>query len=130
MLSAIWQQYEHHRLSFSENIVSRLTSIAYEMRSIGIHTQALSIFEHASSFHKSVRREESQISREINSQISETFSELAKQSLGSSSSATETTTTFSDFVYQDVFFSTIKSSKTVDSSTIALAKKLTARYTE
>jgi tetratricopeptide (TPR) repeat protein len=62
-------------------------------------------------------------------QVSETSTELVKHSLSSSTTSTETTTV-SDSVYRDVFFSIIGSSKTVEASTIALAKKLTARYME
>ncbi|KAF2036681.1 hypothetical protein EK21DRAFT_105994 [Setomelanomma holmii] len=128
ILTCVWQQYEHSQLSFSESIVSRLTTVAKEMRSVGMQTQALSIFKYASSYFKNVRQEESSISREINQQLSDTSTELVKQSLNSSSSVTETTTTISESVFQDVFFSIIQSSQTVESSTIALAKKLTAQY--
>ncbi|KAH7383257.1 hypothetical protein BKA66DRAFT_417658 [Pyrenochaeta sp. MPI-SDFR-AT-0127] len=130
ILSTIWQQYEHHQLSFSESIVSRLTVVAKEMKSVGSYTQALSIFKFASSYYKNVRQEETHTSREIHEQLSETSTELVKQSLASSSSVTETTTTVSESVFQDVFFSIIQSSKTVESSTIALAKKLTIQYIE
>ncbi|KAJ4371534.1 hypothetical protein N0V83_004753 [Neocucurbitaria cava] len=130
ILTTVWQQYEHHQLSFAESIVSRLTVVAKEMKSVGSYTQALSIFKFASSYYKNVRHEETSISREINEQLSETSTELVKQSLSSSSSVTETTTTVSESVFQEVFFSIIQSSKTVDSSTIALAKKLTIQYIE
>jgi hypothetical protein len=128
ILSCIWQQYQHHQLSFAESIVSRLTIVAKEMKSMGSYTQALSIFKFASSYYKNVRQEESHTSREISNQVSETSTELVKQSLASSTTVTETTTTVSESVFQDVFFSVINSSKTVDSQTIALAKKLTVQY--
>jgi hypothetical protein len=130
ILSTIWQQYESHQLSFAQSIVSQLTTVAKEMRSMGAHVQALSIFKFASSYHKNVSHEESTASREINQQLSETSTELVKQSLASSNSVTETTTTVSESVFQDVFFTTISNSKTVEASTIALAKKLTAQYME
>ncbi|KAF2866793.1 hypothetical protein BDV95DRAFT_504119 [Massariosphaeria phaeospora] len=129
ILTCVWQQYEHHQLAYSENIVAHLTSIAKEMKSIGSYAQALSIFRHANSYYQNMHQEETNISREVSKQVSETSTELVKQSLVSSSTTTETTT-ISESVYQDVFFSVIKSSKTVESSTIALAKKLTARYME
>jgi hypothetical protein len=69
ILTCVWQQYEHSQLSFAETIVSRLTSVAKEMRSLGMHTQALSIFKYASSYLKNVRQEESSMSREINQQV-------------------------------------------------------------
>jgi tetratricopeptide (TPR) repeat protein len=130
ILSTVWQQYESHQLSFAESIVSRLTSVANEMRSMGAHTEALSIFKFASSFYKNSRSEESHASREVNRQLSEASTEIVKASLANSNSTTETTTTVSESVFQDVFFSIISSSKTVESSTIALAKKLTVQYME
>jgi hypothetical protein len=130
VLTCIWQQYESHQLSFAESIVSRLTSVAKEMKSIGNYTSALSIFKHASSFYKNSRQEESHASREISNQVSETSTELVRRSLASSDSSSETTTTVSESVFKDVFFSIIKSSKTLDASTIALAKKLTIQHME
>ncbi|KAF2130419.1 hypothetical protein P153DRAFT_314293 [Dothidotthia symphoricarpi CBS 119687] len=130
ILTCIWQQYSQHQVSFAESIVSRLSKVAKEMKSIGCYSQALSVFKFANSYNKRVRKEESQFSREIDNEISETSTELVKQSLSGSSSVTETTSTVSESVFQDVFFSIIQSSKAVDSSTIALAKKLTAQYVE
>ena len=130
VLTVVWEQYQHHQLSYSESIVSRLTSVAKEMKSLGSYTIALSIFKHASSFYKNVRQEESSASREISNQVSETSTELVRQSLAASSSSSETTTTVSESVYRDVFFSVIQSSKTIESSTVALAKKLSAKYVE
>ncbi|KAH8730903.1 hypothetical protein GQ44DRAFT_672903 [Phaeosphaeriaceae sp. PMI808] len=130
VLTCIWQQYEHNQLSFSESIVTRLTSVAKEMRSVNMHTQALSIYKYASSYFKNVRQEETSVYREINQQLSETSTEIVKQSLNSSTSVTETTTTISESVFQDVFFSIIQSSKTVETSTVQLAKKLTLQYME
>ena len=63
-------------------------------------------------------------------QVSSTSTEIVKLSLESSSSSTETTTTSSESIFQEVFFSIITSIKTVDSSTIALSKKLSAQYIE
>ncbi|KAL6702907.1 hypothetical protein ACN47E_000808 [Coniothyrium glycines] len=130
ILTTVWQQYEHHQQSFAQSIVSRLTVVAKEMKSLGSYTQALSIFKFASSYYKNTSHKESHMSREIDEQLSETSTELVKQSLNSSNSVTETTTTVSESVFQDVFFSIIQSTKTIDSSTIALAKKLTSQYIE
>jgi hypothetical protein len=69
VLTCVWQQYEHHQLSFSESIVSRLTVVAKEMKKTGSYTQALSIFTYASSFYKNVRHEESHTSVEINKEV-------------------------------------------------------------
>jgi hypothetical protein len=131
ILMTVWQQYEHHQLSYSERIVSRLSVVAKEMKSMGMYASALSIFSFASSYYKNVRQEETSISIEINNEVSETSTELVKQSLESSSTITETTTTtVSDSTFRHVFFSVIESEKTVKTSTIKLSKKLTAQYME
>lgn len=70
ILTTVWQQYEHHQLSFTQSIVSRLTVVAKEMKSVGSYTQALSIFKYASSYYKNVRQEETHTSREIHQQVS------------------------------------------------------------
>ena len=128
ILCSVWQQYESHQLSFSESIVSRLTHVAKEMKTMNAHAQALSIFKFASSYYQNVSREDLYASQEVTRQLSETSSELVQQSLSSSSSVTQTTTTISESVVQDVFFTAISSSKTLESSTVAVAKKLTAQY--
>ena len=92
------------------------------------HSQALSIFKFAHSYYRKSSSEESSESREISQQLSQTSNELVQHSLNSSSSTTETTTTISESVYQDVFFTTISSSKTIESSTMALAKKLVVQH--
>jgi tetratricopeptide (TPR) repeat protein len=130
VLVSVWKQYENHQLSHTESIVTQLTSVAKVLKTMGTHTIALSIFKFASSYYKNVRREESQSLIEINEEISSTTTEIVKQSLTSSTTVTETTTTISESAFQDVFQSVIVSCKTIDSSTIALAKKLTVQYIE
>jgi len=129
VLVCVWQQYEHHQLAYSESIVTRLTSVARTMKTMGQYTMALSIFKFASSAYKSLRMEESSYTSEITREISETSTELIQQSLSSSTSVTTTTSTVSESTFQDIFQSVI-SSKTLDSTTIALSKKLTVQYME
>jgi hypothetical protein len=127
ILTCIWQQYEYSPLSFTGSIVSRLREVANEMRPAGLQIQALSIYKHASSYFKNICQKSSQ-SREVNQQLFETSTELVQQSLNASSSGTEIT--ISESVFQDILFSIFHSSKSVDSDTITLAKKLTAQYME
>ncbi|KAF2451382.1 NACHT domain-containing protein [Karstenula rhodostoma CBS 690.94] len=129
VLISVWQQYEKHQLAYSESIVTRLTSVAKTIKSLGHHAIALSIFKFASSYYKSVRKEESSHSTEITREISSISTELIQQSLSSSTTSTQTTGTASSSVFQSIFQSAI-SSKTVDVSTIALAKKLSIQYVE
>ncbi|KAJ4301643.1 hypothetical protein N0V90_003736 [Kalmusia sp. IMI 367209] len=129
VLISVWQQYDQHQLAYSESIIIRLTSVAKTMKSMGHYAVALSIFKFASSYYKSVRKEESSHSSEVSREISTTSSELVQQSLSSTTTVTQTTSTVSETVFQDIFQSVI-SSKTLDTSTIALAKKLTTQYIE
>ncbi|KAI4660911.1 uncharacterized protein J4E79_005479 [Alternaria viburni] len=126
ILSSVWQQYESHQLSFANSIVSRLLTVGKEMRSMNAHSQALSIFKFAHSYHKNMSSQESSESREVSQQLSETSKELVQHSLNST--GTTTTTTVSESVYQDVFFSTIASSKTIEASTMSLARQLVTQH--
>lgn len=129
VLISVWRQYEHHQLAYSESIVTRLTKVAKTVKSLGYYAVALSIFRYASSYYKSVRKEESSYMLEITEEISTTSTELVQQSLSSTTTITQTTGTVSDSVFQEIF-ELIVNSKTFDQSTIALAKKLTVQYTE
>lgn len=129
VLIAVWQQYEQHQLAYSESIVTRLTSVAKTIKSMGYYAVALSIYKYASSYYKSVRKEESSHSTEITREIQSTSSELVQQSLSSTTVVSQTTGTVSDSVFQSVFQSVINS-KTLDTSTVALSKKLTVQYIE
>ncbi|CAI6335559.1 unnamed protein product [Periconia digitata] len=129
VLVCIWQQYGKHQLSYSESIVTRLTSVAKALKSTGHYAVALSIFKFASSVYKSVRKEESSQSIDISREITETSKELVQQSLSTSTTLTTTTSTVSDSVFTDIFQSII-SFNTLDTTTIKLAQKLTAQYIE
>lgn len=129
VLVCVSQYYEQHQLSFTESIVTRLVTVAQTLRAFGHYSMALSIFKHASSYYKSVRKEESSVSVEIHREISETSAELVKQSL-TNTATTEITTAMSESTFKEVFYSVIKSSKTIESTTMTLAKRLTTRYME
>jgi hypothetical protein len=70
VLSAVWEQYEHHELSFSDTIITQLVHVAKVLKTAGYYTYALSIFKRASSYYKSVRKEESHFYSEIEQQVS------------------------------------------------------------
>jgi hypothetical protein len=70
VLTCIWKQYAHHQLSFSEGVVLRLADVAKELRKMGSYSMAISIFKHASSYYKNIRREESHASLEISKEVS------------------------------------------------------------
>ncbi|KAF2843601.1 NACHT domain-containing protein [Patellaria atrata CBS 101060] len=130
ILISLWQEYEHHELSFSESIVFRLTEVAKVLKSVSSYTIALSIFEHTKSYYKRVRREESSSFKEIQEQITVTSTEVVKQSL-SSTEIIESTTNVSRSTFRSVFQSLITDTSTkIESTTLVLAKKLTLQYIE
>ncbi|KAL5410988.1 hypothetical protein PMIN03_005094 [Paraphaeosphaeria minitans] len=129
ILITVWQQYENHQLAYSESIVTRITTVAKMIKSQGHYAMALSMFRFVSLYYKSVRQEESSHSTEISREISSTSTDLIQQSLSSTTTITQTTGTVSDSVFQSIFQSLI-SSKTLDVSTMTLAKKLTVQYVE
>lgn len=128
ILTCIAEEYRHHELSYSEQIVSRLTESAHTLKSVGQSNAALSIFRQASSYYKSTKKEQSRSFSQIEEEIAITSSEVLKNAT-SSKSLTENTNTVSESSLQEVFQSMISNeSKTLDMSTIALAKQLTSQY--
>jgi tetratricopeptide (TPR) repeat protein len=128
ILTCLWREYEHHELAFSEVIISRLVECGQVLKSVGHYSAALSIFKHASSYYKSVRKDESEEFVQIEEQIDATSTEIVKHAM---SSLTLTTAADSVSTFQQIFRSIIlNKSKTVDAATMKLAKELTTQYME
>jgi tetratricopeptide (TPR) repeat protein len=128
VLNSVWKQYEHHDLSFSQSIVQQLTVVAQTLKSVGHYAVALSIFQFASSYYKSVKKEDSSTFKQIEEEVVSTSTEVVKRSLNSSSSSTQTV---SGSTFHSVFESMITNQTTaITSTTLSLAKKLTFQYVE
>lgn len=126
ILLSVWQEYEHNELALQESLMTRFVEVAKVMKSVSLHSTALSVFKTAYSFYKSIRKEESSTFRDIQSLISSTSSEVMKSSSSSSSSSVT-----SDSVLYEIFQSTISSTTTtVDKNTLELSKHLTSIYIE
>ncbi|GAM91423.1 hypothetical protein ANO11243_094730 [Dothideomycetidae sp. 11243] len=126
ILSVVWQQYEHHELRFSETIVERLTSIAKTTQRMACHSFALSIFQYAQHYYSSHKTERRSALKEIEEHIATASTEVLKET-----SITTTVTESSRSTITSVFKSMIKnSSKTIETSTMQLAKRLTSQYYE
>ncbi|KAI5360579.1 Putative AAA+ ATPase domain, tetratricopeptide-like helical domain superfamily [Septoria linicola] len=127
LTTSIWREYEHHELSFSEKIVTRLTESARFLKSVGEYSAALSIFKHASYYYKSVRKEESRSFTEIE----EEMTVISNQALIQATKDTHSTSSTSSHEQYEMFHVLISNkSKSVETSTLTLAKTLTARYIE
>lgn len=74
ILTCLWQEYEHHELSLFESIISRLTEVAKAMKTVGSYATALLILNHANSYYKNVRKEESHTFTEIQQEVGDSLS--------------------------------------------------------
>nr|POE74801.1 hypothetical protein CFP56_37332 [Quercus suber] len=130
LLICLAQEYQHHELSYSENVISRLTESAQTLKSVGHHSAALSIFRQASSYYKSTRKEQSRSFSQIEEEISITSQEVLKHAT-SASTLTEQTKSVSESSLQSTFEALISTqSKTIEASTLTIAKQLTTQYIE
>lgn len=128
MLTCLAQEYEHHELSYAENIITRLVESAQTLKSVGNYNAALSIFRQASLYYKSTKKEQSRSFTQIEEEIAITSSEVLKHAT-SGSTATEKTSSTSESSLAEVFHSMItNTTTTVDKATITLAKQLAVQY--
>ncbi|KXS96240.1 hypothetical protein AC579_6698 [Pseudocercospora musae] len=125
--TSLWREYEHHELSYNENIVSHLTKSARFLKTVGEYSAALAIFRHASSYFRNIRKEESRSLTEIE----EEMTIISNQALTQSTRDVKQSTSSSESSHYEMFQVLIRNkSKSVESSTITLAKSLTSRYIE
>lgn len=130
ILVCLAQEYERHELSWSENIITRLLESAQTLKRAGHSTAALSIWRQASSYYKSTRKEQSSSFQQIEEEISVTSTEVLKHAV-SSASTTDKTNTVSESSMESVFRSMIiNTSKSIDISTMTIAKRLSTQYIE
>ncbi|KAF4553418.1 Hypothetical protein D9617_7g031460 [Elsinoe fawcettii] len=116
ILTAVWQQYEHHEVRSSEKIIRRLTSIAKTFKSFGYHSLALSIFQYAASF----TSKESSYHKTIEEELSVTWKEVVKTTITESKRSLTTIDTFRSMI----------TTSTLDVTIIKLAQKLTLEFME
>ena len=127
ILQAIWQQYEHHESRFSETIIKRLVAIARTTKSMGYSSLALSIFQSAMNFSSSTRSEEhSSFRKEIEEQITTTSTEVLREIVTSTTSTSKSSSTLNSIFTSMI----IDMTKTVDVTTMQLARNLTVQYIE
>lgn len=127
ILLCLWEEYEHHELSFSEILVVRFIEIGKIMKSVALFAVALSVYKHAWSFFKSSHKKDNSIFLDIQKEITTTSTELIRASTTTTSETS--TTVISESTLREVFESTIESSTvTVDSTTMTLCKTLSAMY--
>ncbi|KAI1121826.1 hypothetical protein F5Y10DRAFT_288019 [Nemania abortiva] len=130
VLSCCWDEYSTHHVSMFESIILRLKEVAISMKSVGMISLSLTVFQRCWSWFKSTHKEESTAFKEIVEQIAVTSSEVVKKS---STTTTTTTTSASETVIREVFessFSSVEETTTVTTTTMELCNSLTAIYIE
>lgn len=125
--TSLSREYQHHELSYNASIVSQLTKSAHFLKSVGEYSAAHSIFRFAASYFRSSGKQESRSMTEIE----EEMTSISSLALSQSTRDVKSSTSSSEASHYEMFQSMISNrSKTVDSSTLTLAKSLTSRYIE
>ena len=130
ILICMAQEYQHHELSYSEQIVSRLTESAQVLKAVGSYNAALSVWRQASSYYQSTKKEQSRNSISIEEEIVMVSKEVLK-SATSEKSSSEKNDTVSETSLEQLFRSMVSDeTKSIELSTITLAKQLSTQYME
>ncbi len=129
VLISCWNEYSIHQVSMFESIIVLMKEVAVCMRSVGMTSLSLTVFQRCWSWFKSTRKEESSVFKEIVDHIAVTSSEMVKKS--SSTTTTTTTSSASESVIREVFESSFSSEETqVTTTTMELSSSLTSIYIE
>ncbi|KAI0148600.1 hypothetical protein GGR57DRAFT_505069 [Xylariaceae sp. FL1272] len=128
VLICCWNEYSNHQVSMFESIILLLKEVAVCMKTVGMISLSLTVFQRCWSWFKSTHKEESSTFKEIVEQIAITSSEIVKKS---STTTTTTTTTASETVIREVFESSFSSTETqITTTTVELCNSLTSIYIE
>ncbi|KAI0817880.1 hypothetical protein GGR55DRAFT_44751 [Xylaria sp. FL0064] len=131
VLISCWNEYSSHQVSMFESIVLLMKEIAVCMRTVGMTSLALTVFQRCWSWFKSTHKEESSVFKEIVENIAITSSEVVKKKSSTSTTTTTKTTSASESVIREVFESTFSSEETqVTTTTMELCSSLTSIYIE
>ena len=121
-LLGLWQEYELNHTAQTKTIVDRLTEVATMMKTVGLSSAALSIFKHAQSYYQSINSQHTSQYTRIQQEMHSTSREVMTST---------TSTTVSDSVLRELFFSSINTThQTIDASGLESAKILVQRYME
>ncbi|KAI0871775.1 hypothetical protein GGS24DRAFT_509450 [Hypoxylon argillaceum] len=129
VLSCCWDEYSTHHVSMFESIILRLKEVAVSMKTVGMISLSLTVFQRCWSWFKSTHKEESKAFKEIVEHIAVTSSEVVKKS---STTTTTNTSLASETVIREVFessFSSVEETQ-VTTTTMELCNSLTAIYIE
>ncbi|KAI0523922.1 hypothetical protein F5B22DRAFT_422975 [Xylaria bambusicola] len=129
VLISCWNEYSAHQVSMFESIILLMKEIAVCMRTVGLTTLSLTVFQRCWSWFKSTHKEESSVFKEIVENIATTSSALVKKS--SETTTTTKTASSSESVIREVFESSFSSEETqVTTTTMELSTSLTSMYIE
>ncbi|KAI8950503.1 hypothetical protein F4801DRAFT_602241 [Xylaria longipes] len=126
VLISCWNEYSTHQVSMFESIILLMKEIAVCMKTVGMVSLSLTVFQRCWSWFKSTHKEESTVFKEIVELIATTSSEVVKKS----STTTTTTTSSSESVIREVFESSSSEETQVTTTTVELCNSLTSIYIE
>ncbi|KAI1428078.1 hypothetical protein F5Y12DRAFT_711393 [Xylaria sp. FL1777] len=131
VLISCWNEYSTHQVSMFESIILLMKEIAVCMRTVGMTSLSLTVFQRCWSWFKSTHKEESSVFKEIVENIAVTSSEIVKKSSTTSTTTTTTSTSASETVIREVFESSFSSEETqITTTTMELSSSLTSLYIE
>ncbi|KAI0466964.1 hypothetical protein F4859DRAFT_282468 [Xylaria cf. heliscus] len=127
VLISCWNEYSTHQVSMFESIILLMKKIAVCMKTVGMVSLSLTVFQRCWSWFKSTHKEESSVFKEIVELIATTSSDVVKKS---STTTTTTTTSSSESVIREVFESSFSEETQATTTTIELCNSLTSIYIE
>ncbi|KAI0858158.1 hypothetical protein F4860DRAFT_517061 [Xylaria cubensis] len=127
VLISCWNEYSIHQVSMFESIILLMKEVAVCMKTVGMVSLSLTVFQRCWSWFKSMHKEESSVFKEIVELIATTSSEVVKKS---STTTTTTTTSSSESVIREVFESSFSEETQVTATTVELCNSLTSIYIE
>ena len=132
VLICCWNEYAEHQVSVFESVILQLKKVAVSMKTIGLVSLSLTVFQKCWSWFKSTHRESSTEFKQIEEYIATTSKEIVKSTSTSTSTST-TITTSSESVIREVFEESFASSSeetVITTTTVELCQSLTSIYTE
>lgn len=132
ILTCVAQEYLQHELSYSEKVVTALSTSAQILKNVGHYSMALYIFKQAAAYHKQTSsyqsKEQSSSLIKLEEEIAQTSS-IVLRNATSSSTLTERTNQVSELSFESIFQSLINdSSKSFNQEMMTLSKQLISQY--
>ncbi len=125
VLICCWNEYSVHQVSMFESIILLLNEVAISMKSIGMVSLSLTVFQKCWSWFKSSHKESTAVCKEIEEHIAIISKEVSQKS----TTIATTITSSSETVIREVFESSFSNEEIeISSTTVELCESLTSIY--